>query len=154
MPHYSRVELSPCQRRRGYICWVLQDPFGRPSPEGPAVISHPNPSAIHSRGRLRINLPDQIWWCSGSCLLEWVEPFVPSIRRGWTLTQVMFCCLHQALTRTNVDLLSTVSWGIHSMNNIHANQSLLNLHTHASSISHWEFRDTDAHAKMWLSKPH
>ena len=57
--HYSGVKLSPCQRRRGYICWVLQDSFGRPSPEGPAVIRHPNPSAIHSRGGLRITLPDQ-----------------------------------------------------------------------------------------------
>ena len=31
VPHYSGVELSPCQRCRGYICWVLQDSFGRPS---------------------------------------------------------------------------------------------------------------------------
>ena len=59
MSHYVGVELSPCQRRRGYVCWVLQDSFGRPSPEGPAVIRHPNPSAIHSRGELQITLPDQ-----------------------------------------------------------------------------------------------
>ena len=68
VPHYSGVELSPCQRRRGCIFWVLQDSFCRPSPEGPAVIRYPNPPAIHSRGGLRITLPDQTrpdrWCCS------------------------------------------------------------------------------------------
>ena len=60
---YSEVELSPCHRRQGYICWVLQGSFGRPSPEGPAMIRHPNLSAIHSRGGLRITLPYQIYLC-------------------------------------------------------------------------------------------
>ena len=43
VPHYSRVELSPCQRRRGYICCVLQDSFWQAVPRGTSRDLAPQP---------------------------------------------------------------------------------------------------------------
>ena len=84
--HSSGVELDPCQRRQGNICWVLQDSFGRPSPEGPAMIRHPNPSVIHSRGGLGITLPDQTSYTKLGKILPaasvnwgWICPLAPFI---------------------------------------------------------------------------